>query len=163
MSDVTSSPCRNCGANVPAGAGFCPTCGTAATVVGTYGGPPAPVNPQDSRNWALGAHLGALAGGFVGGIGSWVAPLIVWLSRRETDPFAAEHAREALNFNLTMVILVLGGFLISILTLGVALLIVIPAGLVIGVLWLIWSIQGAIAASQGSPYRYPLSIRMING
>jgi uncharacterized protein len=109
----------------------------------------------------MGVHLSALAGSLVGGIGSWVGPLIIWLIRREEDPFVAEHAREGLNFNITMVILVIAGTLLAFLTLGIGLIIIIPAGLVIGVLWLIWTIQAAMAASRGEAYRYPLSIRLI--
>ena len=109
----------------------------------------------------MGVHLSALAGSLIAGIGSWVGPLIIWLIRREQDPFVADHAREGLNFNITMVILVVAGVLLGVVTLGLGLLIIVPIGLVIAVLWLVWTIQAAIAASRGETYRYPLSIRLI--
>jgi uncharacterized protein len=158
------STCTNCGGGIPAGAGYCPTCGT-ATAPTTWQQPSAPAPnggaSQDSRNWAMGVHATALAGGFVGGIGSWVGPLVIWLIRREQDPFVAEHAREGLNFNITMVILVVAGIMLGILTLGIGLLVIVPAALVVAVLWFIWSIQATIAASKGDLYRYPLSLRLI--
>lgn len=158
------STCTNCGGAIPGGAGYCPTCGTAATAAPwqqtDY---PAPGGPSDadSRTWAMGVHITALVGGFVGGIGSWVGPLVIWLIRRDQDPFVADHAREGLNFNLTMLILVVVGILLGFLTLGIILIVILPAGLVIGVLWLIWTIQATIAASRGERYRYPLSLRLI--
>ena len=109
----------------------------------------------------MGVHLSALAGALIGGIGSWVGPLVIWLIRREQDPFVAEHAREGLNFNITMLILVIAGFLLGILTLGIGLIVIVPAALVIAVLWLVWTIQATTAASRGETYRYPLSIRLI--
>lgn len=157
--------CSNCGAGIPSGAGFCPTCGTAASPMpwqAPPGGPPAGPGSQENRHWAMGVHLSALVGGFMTGIASWVGPLIIWLIRREEDPFVAEHAREGLNFNITMGILMLGAILLGIVTLGIGLLIIVPAALVIAVLWFVWTIQAALAASRGEPYRYPLSLRLIS-
>lgn len=125
------------------------------------GGAPLPAQPDaESRNYAMAAHLTALAGAFVGGVGSWVGPLIVWLLRKDNDPFTAEHAREALNFNLFVLLLAVAAFILAITIIG--LIIVIPGVLVMGVLWLIWTIQASLAASRGELYRYPLSIRFIS-
>ncbi len=116
---------------------------------------------DDSRTMGMLAHLTALAGGLVGGVGAWVGPLVIWLIKRDQDPFAAEHAKEALNFNLTITLLVVIAIIVSFVTLGIGLIVVVPAGIVIGVLWLIWTIQAAIRANDGQPYRYPLTIRFI--
>lgn len=163
MSEPPVTTCTNCGGAIPAGAGYCPTCGTPAAPAPwqqpdlAHTGPSA----QDSRNWAMGVHLSALAGAFIAGIGSWVGPLVIWLMRREQDPFVADHAREGLNFNITMVILVVAAFLLGLFTFGIALLVIVPAAIVIAVLWLVWTIQATVAASRGETYRYPLSIRLI--
>ena len=116
---------------------------------------------QESRNWALAVHASALAGAFIGGVGSWVGPLVIWLIRRDSDPFVAEHAREALNFNITVALAIVIAFVLAVLTLGLGLLILIPAGLVLGIFWLIWTIQATIAASRGEAYRYPLTLRLV--
>jgi uncharacterized protein len=120
--------------------------------------PRRPMSQADSRNWAMGAHLSAILGAMVGGIASFVGPLIVWLLRREDDPYSAAHALEALNFNLTALLIFVAGGIAALLTFGLAL---IPL-IVFGVLWLVWSIQAAMAASRGEPYRYPMSIRFIS-
>lgn len=121
------------------------------------------LSDSDSRNWAMGAHLTALAGVFVAGLASFVGPLVIWLIRREDDPFAAQHALEALNFNITTLGVVIVGFILGFGTLGLGFIIVGPLFLVLAVLWLVWTIQATMAASGGQPYRYPVSIRLING
>jgi uncharacterized protein len=119
--------------------------------------PPAPgagAPTADQRNWAMIAHLSAFAM-FVG-VPSFVGPLVVWLIKREEHPFIAEHGREALNFNISVLIyLVVAGVLVLVLV-GFLLLIAI------GIVWLIVTIQAAIAASNGQSYRYPLSIRFVS-
>jgi uncharacterized Tic20 family protein len=106
----------------------------------------------------MAAHLSALLGAFMGGLPAFVGPLVVWQGRREMDPFAAAHGLEALNFNITALIVGFVGAILTVLTIGIAL---IPLA-VLGVLYLVWSVQGAIAASNGQPYRYPASIRLVS-
>ena len=162
-----ASVCMTCGQLPPAGATFCPYCG--ATLNRAAGQPPpyapAPplsgprqVSPQESRNWAMAAHLTALAGALLGGLPAFVGPLVVWLVRREDDPFASDHGREALNFNLTALLIAIVGAIIGVITFGLGF---IPLA-VFAVLWLVWTIQGTIAASNGQPYRYPISIRFVS-
>ena len=110
----------------------------------------------------MGAHLTALAGGFIGGLASFVGPLVIWLIRRDDDPFIAGHALEALNFNLMAFAIVAAGIFFGIITLGLGLLLVVPVLLLLGVVWLIWTIQATLAASRGETYRYPISVRLIS-
>lgn len=110
--------------------------------------------PQEVRNWALGAHLSAF-------IGAWVAlaflgPLVVWLVKREEHPFIAMHAREALNFNLSVLIYGVVAFLLSLLLIGIPILIVLV------IAWLVLTIVATVKAANGEEYRYPLTIRFIS-
>ena len=161
--------CPTCSTPSPAGASFCGNCGASlAGAAAAFSGNPSPqarpsgLSANDSKNWAMGAHLTALAGALVGGVASFVGPLVIWLIRREDDQFAAQHALEALNFNLMVLGVVIVGAILGIGTLGLGFLIVLPIYLLLGILWLIWSIQAAMAASRGEPYRYPVSIRLIS-
>ena len=166
MSDQQpGASCPTCGAATPPQSAFCPTCGTSLAGPVHAGGPvPRPPGaPHDTRYWAMGAHLSAIAGALVGGVASFVGPLVVWLVRREDDPFAAEHGREALNFNLTVLLVVVVGMILGFVTIGIGFIVIGPLLLVLGVLWLIWTIQATIAASNGQPYRYPVTIRFIGG
>lgn len=123
----------------------------------------APLGP-DERNWAMIAHLSAFAALVVGL--AVLGPLVVWLLKREDHPFVEQHAREALNFQLTWLV---GGFVAGIVafvlffaTLGFGVLVIVPFALVLGGLWVWWTIRAAMAASRGEPYRYPLTVRLVS-
>jgi len=131
------------------------------------------------RQWAALAHLAALVlalltswvVGFAGIIGAGA----VYLFRRGDSEFVAEHAREALNFNLSMFLyaclaVAIGVALVgaTVFTLGIGLILTAPAGIVlllavaaIAVLWLVCSIIATVKAWDGERYRYPLTLRLI--
>lgn len=116
----------------------------------------------ESRNWALGAHLSALAGALMGGLPAFLGPLVIWLLRRDQgDVFAAEHARMALNFNLSVIAYMIAAIVLTIVTLGLGLIVILPAALVAVVLYFVATVMGAVAASQGRPFRYPLAIPFV--
>lgn len=115
---------------------------------------------SDTRNWAMAAHLSSFLGAWV--FLAFVGPLVVWLLRRDDDPFVAEHAREALNFNLNLLLWLAAAIVFVVATIGFGLLVVIPIGLVIGLTWLILTVVAAVKASNGERYRYPLTIRFVS-
>ncbi|MGH8873769.1 MAG: DUF4870 domain-containing protein [Acidimicrobiia bacterium] len=108
----------------------------------------------EARNWAVAAHLSAILGAWVAL--AFVGPLVVWLMKRQSDPFIELHAREALNFNLTLLIYLAVAFLLALVLIGFLLL------AIIGVTWLILTIVAAVKASNGQAYRYPLTIRFVS-
>jgi uncharacterized Tic20 family protein len=111
--------------------------------------------------WAMIAHLSALIG-LVTGM-SFLGPLVVYLVKKDEDPYIREQAAEALNFNLSVLIY---GFVLGLAT--VILLVVLVGLLLIPVLiagaiaWLILVIMGAVKAGRGEPFRYPLTLRFVN-
>jgi len=129
---------------------------------GSGGGLTAASGVDDSRTWALGAHVSALVGGLLGGLPAFVGPLVVWLTRRDTDPFAAEHGREALNFNLSVALYAIVLIGLTVLTLGFGLILSLPLGIGLGGYWLVASIVAAVRAGNGEPFRYPLTIPFVS-
>ncbi len=125
---------------------------------------PPQMSPADERNWSMIAHLSALVT-FVG-IPGLIGPLVVWLFKREQSALVAENARNALNFNISVLIYAVAAtvaaVLIAIFTFGVGLLVFLPVVLVALVLWLVFTIQGAIAGSRGEVYRYPFTIELVS-
>ena len=124
--------------------------------------PPPAATPSetDERTWALLGHLSAFSA-FITGLGCVIGPLIVWLVKRDTMPFAGEQAKEALNFNITVAIVycVLGLF--SLLTFGLGLLLAWPVGVIVFIAWVVLTIIAAIKANEGVAYRYPFALRLI--
>ena len=122
--------------------------------------PEIPVPSSDERTWAMFGHLSAFSA-FLTGIGMVVGPLIVWLVKRDTMPFVADQAKEALNFNITVLLVGVALLLLVILTFGIGLLIVGPVGVVIFVAWVVLTIIATVNANNGTYYRYPFALRLI--
>ena len=134
---------------------------------------------ETERHWAAMAHLSALllalATSWAAGVAGVVAALVVWLLKKDDSPFIAEHAREALNFNLSMLLYACAAGALAItlvgatvLTLGIGLILTLPVGILlvlacgaIAVLWLVCSVIATVKAWNGEHYRYPLSLRLV--
>ena len=110
---------------------------------------------QDERTWAMIAHLSAFAVFVFPVGGNIIAPLIIWLTRRDTSAFVEAEAKEALNFNITVS---LGWIVCGLLTFA---LIGIPLGVVLFLGWLVMTIVAAVKATEGVGYRYPISVRFV--
>jgi uncharacterized Tic20 family protein len=119
----------------------------------------------EERQWAMFAHLSALAGGLltsaIGGWGFFIGPLVIWLMKKDTMPFVADQAKEALNFNITVSGIFVILLILSLLTLGIGFLVTAPIMLIIGIAALVFIIIAAIKANQGIAYRYPLTLRLV--
>jgi len=115
---------------------------------------------NDERTWAMIGHLSAFSA-FVTGIGCIIGPLVVWLVKRDSQPFAAEQAKEALNFNITMAIAFCALVVFTIITLGIGVLLAWPIGAALFVGWFVLTIIGAIKANEGVAYRYPFTLHLV--
>jgi len=119
----------------------------------------------EERQWAMFAHLSALAGailtGHMFGWGCFIGPLVIWLVKKDTMPFVNDQAREALNFNITFAIIGLVLLVLTIGTLFIGALLTIPAALIVGVAWLVFTIIAAVKANEGVAYRYPFALRLV--
>lgn len=119
---------------------------------------------SSDRNWAAGAHLAALVAAFAtswfAGIAGAVAALVVWLLVRDRSSFAAAHAKEALNFNVSMFLYAAASIVLVVFTLGLGLLIAVPLWIALAIGWVVFTIVAAVKAYDGETYRYPLTIRL---
>ncbi|MGH8191488.1 MAG: DUF4870 domain-containing protein [Rhodanobacteraceae bacterium] len=138
-----------------------------ATPTSPTGTPLPPIGTPDAqeRQWAMFAHLSALLGGlvtgWVGGWGWFLGPLIIWLIKKDTMPFVDDQAKEALNFNITLAIVYVILWILSVATFGVGLMLAIPLMFIIGIAALVFIILAAIKANEGVAYRYPFALRLI--
>jgi uncharacterized Tic20 family protein len=121
--------------------------------------PPAAMSQQEERTWAMFAHVGALIAGIVAM--AFLGPLIILLVQGGKSPFVRRHAVESLNFQITLLIALAVGIVLSVVTLGLGLIVVIPAALVIGVVALVFMVMASIAANNGEDYRYPVNLRLV--
>ena len=144
--------CPACSARLDQHATSCPNCGTTLTAGG--GIETTESVDEEIRTTAVVAHLSTFAG-LVVPFGSVIGPLAVWLTRRDRDPFIDQAGREALNFGISIAIYG------SVLLVAALMLVGIPL-LIVGVIaWVVLASLAAVKASQGQPYRYPLTLRLV--
>jgi uncharacterized Tic20 family protein len=99
---------------------------------------------NEDKQMAMFCHLGALVGGFL-------LPLILWITQKDKSRFIDTHGKEAVNFELTMLI----GHIVGIFcTCGLLTFIILPLSIT-------FHIMGGLAANRGEDYQYPICIRFI--
>ena len=107
------------------------------------------VPSNDDKNIATITHLSGI-------LFSFIPSLIVWLLKKDDNEYLSAQAKEALNFQLTILLAqFVSGILIAILV----------GFLLLGIIWLfnvVLCIVAAISTSHGETYRYPLCLRLIN-
>ena len=112
----------------------------------------------DDRTMGMLVHLLALLTGFLG-------TLILWLIKKDQSRFVDHHGKEAINFQLTILIYVFGlmalGIVAGLVTLGLGLFLIFPLMFVISIGAFILEIMACLAANRGEWHRYPMTIRFI--
>ena len=131
----------------------------------------------EERNWSMLVHLSALSSLVTSGLGGILGPLIVWLVFRGRSDMVDFHGKRALNFNISLLIYyiilialmipffvigtiadieqeIVAGFWETLALLGVSLFLM----LILGIVWVIWTIVAAVRASRGDPPGYILAI-----
>lgn len=86
---------------------------------------------------------------------SFIAPLIIYLIKKDESPYVAEHAKESLNFQITLFILYIVSLVLVLVVVGLIFLWLLPiAGLILVII-------ATIKASENKMYRYPINFRLI--
>jgi len=126
---------------------------------GGYGAPgaagAAPLTPQEERTWAMAAHLSSILGVWVFFLGA-VGPLVVMLTQGPRSAYVRAQAVEALNFNISVLIYSVIAWILVIVLIGF-----IALGALF-VFQIVFTIIAAVKTSNGEPYRYPLTIRLVS-
>lgn len=112
--------------------------------------------PQEDRTIALITHISGI-------FASFLVPLIIWLINKDKPEkgWITDQAKEALNFNITVIMAVVALWIFSIITFGLGALIALPLMLIIGIGALVLFIVAGVKANDGLSYRYPMTIRLI--
>ena len=104
---------------------------------------------NDDKNIAVITHL-------AGALFSFIPGLIVWLLKKDESPYLSEQAKEALNFQISVLLVYFVCWVLAFILIGFFLMFL---------LWvanIVFSIIAAVATSKGETYRYPLTLRLIN-
>ena len=101
----------------------------------------------EDRTLAVLTHLGGI-------FFSLIPALIVWLVKKDS-PFVAAHAKEALNFQITLILGFVLAFILMLVLIGFFMF------WVLGIVNLVLCIIAALKASSGEHFRYPLTLRLV--
>ena len=105
---------------------------------------------------AMLAHLLALAQVVIPFPGAnIIGPLVVWLMKKDTMPFVESQGKEAVNFNITVAIA--GAVCMVTFWLFLPILILV----IVGIAWFVLTIMAAMKVSEGKPYVYPFTLRLV--
>lgn len=117
-----------------------------------YNETPVAATNQDDRTMAMLTHLSCI-------IFSFVVPLIMWLVHKDRADKAllVDQSKEALNFCITTLIVYVGLFILTVLTLGLA----SPLSFLFWIATIVFFVIAGLKANAGEAYRYPLAIRLI--
>lgn len=113
--------------------------------------------PLDDRTLATIAHASGLVGMFTVGTLGFLGPLVIYLMYQQTSSFVASQAKEALNFQISLLLLTVAITLVGMVTCGIA----IPLLLAVPAMQLIFGIIAPMQVWSGKSYRYPLTIRLV--
>lgn len=108
----------------------------------------APANANE-KNIVVLTHLG-------GALFSFLPSLIVWLLKKDESAYIGDQAREALNFQITIILANVVCWILMFILIGFALMVLV---------WLanvVLSIMAAVAVSKGENFRYPFALRLIS-
>ena len=127
---------------------------------------PSTMSPEDERTWGAISHGGAVvamicSAGFLG----FLASVAVYVIHKDRGPFVRAHAANSLNIQITMFIwLVVLGILtipVAIFTLGVGLVVMLPALAAAFVVAGILHVIGALKAYNGEWWNPPFTPRFV--
>ncbi|MBN9631676.1 DUF4870 domain-containing protein [Leifsonia sp. TF02-11] len=114
-----------------------------------YGGQAQSLSPADEKLWATLIHIGGI-------LFNWIPALVGYLVLKDRGPFIRSHTATALNFQITLFIGYVVGWILSIVGIGLIIL------LAVWVLNIVFSIIAAIKANQGQFYTYPVAIKFVS-
>jgi uncharacterized protein len=109
---------------------------------------------KDEMQWGMFAHLSTFAG-YVIPFGNLLGPFVIWQMRKDEQPFVADQAKEALNFQITVTLAAVASLFLACFLVGYVLL---P---LVGIADLVLTMMAAMAANKGELYRYPLTLRLV--
>lgn len=121
------------------------------------GGGAAPTSEE--KTWAMFPHLGIILG-LIG----LIATIVIWQIKKEESKYITYHAKEALNFQITLIIAMIGVAVLSwvlIMIMPILAFVSMLGYLVIGIGGLVLAIIAGIAANGGKMHKYPFNLRLI--
>ncbi|WP_196893261.1 DUF4870 domain-containing protein [Aureivirga marina] len=107
---------------------------------------------MELKQYLLLMHLSQL-GGMIVPFAGLILPIVMWITNKDNDPKIDEHGKNIMNFIISCVIYATIGLILTFVIIGIFVL------FAVGVIAIVFPIIGAVKASNGDVYKYPLAIR----
>ena len=118
-----------------------------SSLIGSWEDPPY-MPTSEERTQAILSHILNL-------VAPLLAPLIIYVIKKDESKFVADHAKESLNFQITIIIGYIIGVVTALFLVGIFIL------MFLGLVELVLIIVATVKASDNKIYRYPFNIRLI--
>lgn len=116
---------------------------------------------SDDRLWAIAAHLSAvIAWAVSAGWLNIVGPLIVYALQKDKSAFVRNASAGAFNFALSMWLLGLVGWILTITVIGA--IVGIPMIIISGLGSIVLGIVGAVKSANNEAYTYPMQLKVLS-
>ena len=102
----------------------------------------------DEKTMALLSHILTIVAGFV-------APLVIYLIKKDESPYVRKHAVESLNFQISVAIYAFASFILMFVLIGIFTMIAV------GIMAIVCAIIATVKANEGQFFKYPLTIRLV--
>ena len=109
---------------------------------------------MELKQFTIFMHLSQFAGVFVPMAG-FVLPIIMWVMNRDQSRTIDRHGKSIVNWMLSFIIYFIGSAILSMVLIG------IPMIMALLIANFIFVILGAVRASEGQLFTYPMSINFI--
>lgn len=103
---------------------------------------------SDEKTMALLSHILTIVAGFI-------APLVIYLIKKDESAYVKKHAAESLNFQISLAIYFIGSFILMFVVIGIFTMIAAC------IMAFVCAILATIKANEGKFFKYPLTIRLI--
>lgn len=120
--------------------------------------PEIPPSSPELKQWTVALHLSPLIGLFLP-FCNIVAPLVIWLIKKQDIPALDPVGKIVLNFQISWAIWVIVSVAVAVV--GSCLVVPIVAPFIMGISWLVLTIIGGVKASNGESYAYPLTLALL--
>ena len=110
---------------------------------------------KEANTWGMILHLSVFAG-YVIPLAGVIAPIVIWQVKKDQLERIDEHGKNVANFMISYFIYGVIGVLLCFVLIG------IPIVAILGIAGIVFPIIGAVKASSGEVWEYPLSIHFFN-
>ena len=109
---------------------------------------------MDLKSFTILMHLSVFAGMIIP-MGGIVLPLVMWLTNKDKSSLIDAHGKNIMNWMISSFIYAIASVILIIVGIGILMIIALV------ILSLVFTIMGAVKASNGEVFKYPLAIEFI--